>query len=330
MLALAGVLVLGIVVWHLTALLANPGKRGIGDGQNVESYRFDLTACSVPRETLVAGAPTRDYLPALDNPATIAAAEIDERRRLASVRILHDGERVIGVLFNGEARAYPLWLLTWHEVCNDTVGGVPIAVTYSPLCDSSAVFDRRVAGEALTFGFSGLLYNSNLVMYDRRGGAADQAGATESADDRTEGESLWSQLLFRAIAGPAAAAGHELTVLPAAVMPWSEWRARYPGTRVILPDPNRKKLYRQDAYTSYFARPPLKFPVSPLPPAGRALKSPMVATLLSREPAAPAPGMPSWQVQPAAEYSLPADWSAQPRVYAFWFAWYAMHPSNTP
>ena len=106
----------------------------------------------------------------------------------------------------GIARAYPLRLLNWHEVINDTLGGQPVAITYSPLCDSSVGFRRMVADKVQEFGVSGLLLNSNLIMYNRQSGAAD--------------ESLWSQLQCRAIAGPAAASQQTLEVLPIAVVSW--------------------------------------------------------------------------------------------------------------
>ena len=103
-------------------------------------------------------------------------------------------------------RAYPLRVLVWHEVVNDTVSGLPILVTYNPLSEGIAVFDRRVAGRTLSFGVSGLLYQSNLLMYDRDG--------TRGA------ESLWSQLQARAVSGPAAGAGQTLELVPFALARW--------------------------------------------------------------------------------------------------------------
>ena len=106
---------------------------------------------------------------------------------------------VIGVVVNGQARAYPVRFMIWHEIVNDTLGGVPIAVTYNFLTDSVAVFERTIGDEVHTFGESGLVYRSNLVLYDRRPGQ--------------RGESLWSQMGERAIAGPAS--GTPLVRIPA-------------------------------------------------------------------------------------------------------------------
>ena len=117
-------------------------------------------------------------------------------------RFLVPGDLVIGLSLHGEARAYPLEILALHEVCNDTLGGEPILVTYQPLCDSAVVFERRVDGHTREFGVSGLLYNSNLLMYDRH-------------PEQPQDESLWSQLQFRALAGPAAA--QHATLRPRAV-----------------------------------------------------------------------------------------------------------------
>ena len=131
----------------------------------------------------------------------------------------------VTVTLNGESRAYPLLVMQCHEIANDTLGGVPIAVTYNPLCDSVVVFDRRVGDEVLEFGVSGLLYSSNMLMFDRRPDAL--------------GESLWCQLLGRAISGPLV--DTPLAVLDAAVTDWAGWLADHPGT---LENPLHRPMVR--------------------------------------------------------------------------------------
>ncbi len=300
-LLLTGVVVVGICAWRLAAMWHTLGHAAVGDGQNIASYQFDLSNLRVPRELLVAGGLPRDGLPALIDPAVTTVADVRRGSRLAGVRVLHDVDPVIGVSRGGEARAYPLWVMAWHEVANDTLGGEPILVTYSGLCDSSVAFLRRVGDLTPTFGVSGLLYNSNLLMYDR----VESGGAS----------SLWSQLLFRAVSGPAAVASVELQRIPAEVVSWGEWSARYPDTTVVLPDPVRKRLYRRDAYLAYFGSPKLHYPVNPLPENGAfPLKTPIVAT---RE----ADG---WVVRSAVGASAPATLA----VHSLWFAWYAMHPES--
>jgi hypothetical protein len=188
----------------------------------------------------------------------VPGADVDRLNREHRGKFLVPHDRVIALEVGGEARAYPLGTMQWHEIVNDTLGGVPIAVTYSPLCDSALVFDRRVGGETLEFGVSGLLYNSNLLMYDRR---PEAPGAHPST-----GESLWSQFPGVALAGPAAKTGARLAVLPCAVMHWEDWLAAHPRTTVLARVPGRERLYAREPYSTYFASEELKFPVHPPPP----------------------------------------------------------------
>jgi hypothetical protein len=337
-LLLAAALALGVLGWALSGTLLQRGARPVGDGRHLASYGFDLSTLLVPSERLVPAGFPKDGLPALTRPRVLTPAEADafaaELRRAHAGKFLVGGDRVIGVVVNDVARAYPLRVMNWHEVANDVLGGRPILVTYSPLCDSAVVFRREITGEAREFGVSGLVYNSNLVLYDRRPDAQD--------------ESLWSQLGARAIAGPAAAAGCELEILPAAVLPWSAWHAAHPDTTVLAPDPNRMKLYKR-SYDQYLASDELHFPVQPLPPAGPGLKCPVLA-LRGKEAGA------AWQVythadvvaragaagslavevggraatlrcasQPETLWVEGADAGVQ-SVSAAWFAWYAFHP----
>jgi hypothetical protein len=175
----------------------------------------------VPDSALQRGAP-RDAIPAITDPV-FAADWRDVRERsqryepsLPSGLALSDDDRVIGVERAGEARAYPLRVLTWHEVVNDDLGG-PLLVTYCPLCGSAVTAERTVGGEPTVFGVSGLLYMADLVMYD---------AATES---------LWSQILAQAIQGPRT--GDRLTLTPSSLTTWGAWRDDHPDTSVLLPPP---------------------------------------------------------------------------------------------
>jgi hypothetical protein len=310
-------------------------SHGVGDGRDPASYGFVLEPCLVPRDLLVASGMPKDGLPALADPATwsVAEATAASSRR---TRFLVPHDRVIGVKVEGKARAYPLRILVWHEVANDTLAGVPIAVTYNPLCDSAVVFRRTVGARALTFGVSGLVFDSDLVMYDR--------------EARPQRESLWSQLLFKAIAGPAAGSGATLAVLPISVETWADWRRENPDTTVLAPDPRMAARYASDPYTSYFGNDLVRFPVRPLPsPTLYPLKSPVVAI--------GTPG--AWRAFPFS--TLTGAVSESPRtsanapdaalsvrpdvptvavdttrlapgtgvVYASYFAWYATHHADT-
>ncbi len=231
----------------LGELMSESGPRG-----------FDVSNFKGDRELLVLSGLPKDGLVALVNPDTVPGAEVaalnKKQRRREHTKFVIPSDRVIGVEIGGEARAYPIRFLNWHEIANDTLGGVPIAVTYSPLCDSAVVFDRRAGGDTLEFGVSGLLYNSNLVMFDRRGSEPE--------------ESLWGQLEMRAISGPMA--GTPLTALPAKLVRWGDWLAEHPDTGMIAGDPKSKENYSANPYQTYFATDKLRFPVSPMPEGGGA------------------------------------------------------------
>lgn len=274
-LLIALALTLAIAAWGYLGWL-RVGASRIGDGVTLESYRFDLADTLIPREQIIPAGFSKDReVPAMYQPRFISPTEVDRITRDERGKYLVSRDRVIGVVINGEARAYPLNILFVHEIVNDTLGGVPIAVTYHPLCDSIVVFDRRVAGETLEFGVSGLVHNSNLLMFDRRD------------NDDPRAESLWSQLQARAVAGPAAAEGRVLTLLPARLMHWSEWRSAHPDTSVLAREPDLRRRYTR-TYSQYFDSDKLHFPVSPLPPENDPL--PLKSAMIVIDLGAPAPG----------------------------------------
>jgi hypothetical protein len=329
---LAVALVVFVSAWRIVPMLRSPESRAVGDGRTVESYGFALEQLTVPRERLSAAGFPKEGIPALDAPPVMAGGEVlrynDEHRG----KYLVSDDRVIGVALGGESRAYPIRVLNWHEVINDTLGGVPITVTFHPLCDSVVVFDRRVGGETLRFGVSGLLLNSNLLLFDRQ-------------DDPLR-ESLWSQLLARAVSGPAAQARRELVVLPASLARWRHWLAAHPGTTVIEPEPTMLKRYRRNPYGNYLRTGKLRFPVDPVAPAG--LLQPMEPVLAIRsaegqlvlpvELAVHTPGAVDRHVpagtrivfEPDREPGsyIVADPGGAQVIHTLWFAWYAHHPET--
>jgi hypothetical protein len=295
---------------------------------------FDLADTTVPREYVVR-AMNRDGVQALVAPMMIDAAEVDRFNREERGKMLVPDDRVIGVEISGDARAYPLRLMRWHEVVNDVVGGKPIAVTYSPLCDSVAVFSRELDGIEVELGVSGLLYNSNTLLYDRRLGPPNTP--------------LWIQLDGRPVAGPAPGSQPRLVPGPATLTTWAAWRARYPATAVLAPLPEMKRPYKRDPYHSYFGSDLLRFPVDPLPPAeGLSFKDRLVIVTVDGEdtafslPAlAAAAGSRSGSVGVTVEgLALRIHFDADLGVadveslgepdrltavrYAFWFSWYGL------
>jgi len=154
---------------------------------------------------------------------------------------MSDLDTVVGVEINGDAKAYPLFILVWHEIVNDNVGGVPVAITYCPLCYTNQVFERVIHGKEVEFGTSGKLYNSNLLMYDRLT------------------ESYWSQALGIAVAGDLS--GYHLKTIPFDVMAWKNWKILYPDTLVLTTDTGHVRSYATDPYDGYYTDPRVIFPV---------------------------------------------------------------------
>jgi len=187
-----------------------------------EKNGFDLDGALIPADEVVSGGPPRDGIPALNDPELIGAGE---------ARYLDDDDRVLGVALDGEARAYPVRILNWHEVVNDQIGTQHFAVSYCPLCGTGMVFAANVADTALIFGISGLLYNSDVLLFDRNT------------------ESLWSQILAKAVTGPFK--GTELPQLPATHTTWGEWRKRHPDTLVLSTDTGFGRDYRRNPYAGY-------------------------------------------------------------------------------
>ena len=255
----------GFLAWAVSGIFV--GERPVGGGSDPASYGFRLEPLAAPRESLVGTGNPRDFLVPLDMPATIRGSEVLRWNQEHRGKLVVSNDRVAGVVVNGEARAYPLAMLNAHEVVNDVLGGVPIAVTFSPLTDSLVVFDRRVGGVERMFGVSGLLLDSNLVIYDR---AATPVPGVAAPDGRAPAHepSLWAQLPMRAIAGPAAASGLRLAPMPDAnVCSWRMWSAAWPDTTVILGDPSQSKRYKELSYARYCLTPRVDFPVAGLMPA---------------------------------------------------------------
>ncbi len=337
-LLLAGLLMVAEVVWAMGGVFLRAGPRPVGDGRNVETYGFDLSTCLVPRDRIITGGLRKDALRALVDPPVFAGLEVADYNGTLYGKYLVSADRVIGVEINGETRAYPLRVLNCHEIVNDTLGGVPIAVTYNPLCDSVVVVGREVDGEVLEFGVSGLLYNSNLLMFDRRPNA--------------DGESLWSQLQARAIAGPAAADARTLRVVGASLVRWGDWLADQPQTTVLELDRRMFKRYQETSYKVYFLSDHLMFPVDPPPPPdGPRPKERLVIVTAGDRQAVYPYSLIADRVDPSGAWTdslgdvtVRFDYQADPEtvmvtsegsqdslqiIYSFWFAWHAMYPGTS-
>lgn len=208
---------------------------------NKEIMITDRVKHSVPLDEILGGGPPKDGIPSIDRPKFVSVAEAN--------KFLSDGEPGLALSINNTKRFYPFQILVWHEIVNDTIpasSGVEgndhrVLVTYCPLCLSGIVFDPTVKGERVEFGTSGKLWNSNLVMYDRKT------------------ESLWSQILGEAIVGEMT--GTQLKVLPSDMIKYKDFKKLDPDGQVLSRDTGATKFYGQDPYGDYYTTPGTYFPV---------------------------------------------------------------------
>jgi hypothetical protein len=199
---------------------------GLGEGSPppipTAGWKTDFSKRAVPLAEFQSGGPGKDGIPAIDEPHFVAVGAVD---------FLEPREPVIVVDLDGDARAYPIQILIWHEIVNDVVAEVPVAVTFCPLCNTAIVFDRRVAGRTLDFGTTGNLRNADLVMYDR------------------QTESWWQQFGGRALVGEFT--GTRLGQLPARIVAWAEFEREHRDGRVLSRDTGHSRPYGQNPYLGY-------------------------------------------------------------------------------
>ncbi len=182
----------------------------------------DFTKHNVAFDEIMSGGVRKDQIPSIDVPKYVAVKNAEG---------LAPTEPVIGLTVNGKSRAYPLSILIWHEIVNDEIAGVPVAVTFCPLCNAAVVFDRRVNGKTLEFGTTGKLRHSDLIMYDR------------------QSETWWQQFTGQAIIGEMT--GKELRFLPARLESFAKFKARAPKGDVLIPTNPYMRRYGTNPYGGY-------------------------------------------------------------------------------
>jgi hypothetical protein len=190
---------------------------------NVAGWKTDFSKHSVPLAEILSGGQPRDGIPPLDHPKFVSST--------SAGAWLKGEEPVINLTLNGEARAYPIQILIWHEIVNDQVGGRPVAVTFCPLCNTSIVFDRRLDGQTLDFGTTGNLRRSDLVMWDR------------------QTESWWQQITGEAIVGQLV--GSKLTLLPSSIVSFDAFRLGHQDGQVLSRDTGFDRRYGENPYIGY-------------------------------------------------------------------------------
>jgi hypothetical protein len=278
---------------------------------------FDLDGSLIPAEEVQQGGPPRDGIPAIDNPKFVTVGEAD---------FLDREDRVLGIVRDGQARAYPISILNWHEIVNDRIGGERIAVTYCPLCGTGVAYRSQARGRSLSFGVSGLLYNSDVLLYDR------------------ETESLWSQIMAKAVTGPMR--GEKLEVLPLTHTSWKAWKREHPDTLLLSEDTGFSRDYSRDPYGSYAEERGLFFAVS-----AESRRYHPKEQVLGVEIGGKFKAYPFSELSRAGQAQIEDRFNGRtlrirydrdnrsaraydekgrqlPAINGFWFAWYAFHPET--
>lgn len=294
-------------------LLAGMLLAMITTAQAVQKNGFDLANALVPPSEITQGGPPRDGIPAIDKPQFVKAGD---------ARFLKNSDRLLGMVRGGIAKAYPVRILNWHEIVNDAFGAECIAVTFCPLCGTGMAYLAQTNDQPLSFGVSGLLYNSDVLLYDR------------------QTASLWSQILSQAVSGPLK--GTHLTSIALSHTTWADWKRRYPDTLVLSTDTGFARDYARDPYEGYAQNPALLFPVKGqsaryhpkeqvigVKVNGKFKAYPFVELGKSRSEVADTLGGKKLTVRFDSEHRTGTVHDAAgkeiPSVIAFWFAWYAFH-----
>lgn len=198
----------------------NPGMIPSSAGME---FSTDFSRTIISFETIMSGGPPKDGIPSIDSPEFVTMQAADEW--------LGNKEAVLVLRLQGQVRVYPLQILMWHEIVNDSVDGVPVAVTYCPLCNTGIAFRSRIDGRDLDFGTTGRLRYSNLIMYDR------------------QSETWWQQASGRGLIGQYA--GRRLEMLPVSLLPWSEVRETSAAVKVLSKNTGHSRPYGQNPYQGY-------------------------------------------------------------------------------
>ena len=212
-------------------------------------FKTDFSKHSVSYEEILSGGPPKDGIPAIDAPKFITVSEAN--------KWLKDVEPVIFFQMGDDTRAYPIQIFMWHEIVNDTVGSVPVVITFCPLCNTAIAFERTANGQVLDFGTTGRLRYSNLIMYDR------------------QTETWWQQATGGAIVGELT--GLQLVFSPASIIAWADFKATHPEGKVLSRETGFQRSYGQNPYVGYddVNNPPFLYrgPATPdaMPPVARVL-----------------------------------------------------------
>lgn len=279
---------------------------------------FDISNAVIPQDQIMRGGPPKDGIPAISNPKLIEASQAD---------YLSDKDRIVGISIDGVAKAYPISILNWHEIVNDKIKDQSYAITYCPLCGTAVAFDANIDGKISEFGVSGLLYNSDILLYDRNT------------------ESLWSQISSSSVSGKLV--GTKLKRIPISHTSWQAWQQKHPDTLVLSDETGFFRDYTRDPYAGYGESRALFFQVNNRAPDTYHPKELVVGVGFGGVYKA----YPFIELEKNARASfadsingtnITIHWDGQNRavtitdvsdkeiagIQGFWFAWFAFHPDT--
>ncbi|MEE9326142.1 MAG: DUF3179 domain-containing protein [Cocleimonas sp.] len=285
---------------------------------NVSAYSkngFPLENSIIPTEKILSGGPPRDGIPSIDKPKFMGANQVS---------YLKPKDRVIGIVVAGEARAYPIRILNWHEIINDVIKGQAVAVTFCPLCGSGIVYSADFNGKAHQFGVSGLLYNSDVLLYDR------------------QTETLWSQILSKGVSGKLV--NQELKIIPSSHTSWQDWLKKHPNSKVLSNETGFSRDYSRSPYGDYNNNKSTYFPVAFRNKQYHPKERVLGVTINGKQKVYPFSELAKTKKNSlndnfaGKQFKLTFDVENRdgsikdssgkviPSINTFWFAWYAFHP----
>jgi hypothetical protein len=301
----------------LFSLLLVLSACGGGDDETKKND-FELSQSLVSINKIMAGGPPRDGIPALDDPKFLEAGDAD---------FIKPEDNILGLVIDGVARAYPVNILNWHQIVNDQIKDTPFMVTYCPLCGSGAAYSTMIKGQRLRFGVSGLIYNSNMLLFDR------------------ETESLWSQIMGKSITGQQR--GTALKLLPLTHTSWQAWLAKHPRTQVLSVETGFDRKYDKNVYTDYQKSPRVMYAVTnKLPEIYKAKEQVLGLQVGKKFKAYPFSELSKngretfsdeldgkkfsvhWDEANRIAYIRDADGNEMPVITSFLFAWFTFHPTT--
>jgi len=279
---------------------------------------FDLSEASIPSNQIFRGGPPKDGIPAIDKPRYVSADEAHS---------LKEDDRVLGLVIGDDARAYPIRILNWHEIVNDRIQDNAVVISFCPLCGTGMAFKASAGGTELSFGVSGLLYQSDVLMYDR------------------QTNSLWSQILNAAVSGPLK--GQTLEQLPLQHTSWKHWRQQHPNTQVLSEKTGSNRDYERDPYQGYESSSTIYFDTQHSPPKAYHPKELVLGIQIGDTSKAypfselSAKGISTiqdtvegqtlrihWDEDSGSAYATLEAGKLLATTTAYWFAWYTFHPDT--